>query len=163
AGARVVGRFPDGVWLADLAGLASPGLVAVQVMEALGVRQEAGVPVLEALGYRLHSADLLLGLDNCEHLRDACAGLAGGGVGGWPVRCWGARGGCEYWRPAANLWGCRERSRTRCRRWRCRRSRRICRTPPGRRRCGCFRTAPRRRAAPPLRGWRRWRWPGGSA
>ena len=84
AGVRVVGRFPDGVWLADLAGLASPGLVAVQVMEALGVRQEAGVPVLEALGYRLHSADLLLVLDNCEHLLDACAELAGALLGGSP-------------------------------------------------------------------------------
>ena len=28
-GARVVGRFPDGVWLAELAGVADPGLVAV--------------------------------------------------------------------------------------------------------------------------------------
>ena len=37
---RLVGRFPDGVWLADLAGIASQTLVAVQVMEALGVRQE---------------------------------------------------------------------------------------------------------------------------
>ena len=38
-GARVVGRFPDGVWLAELAGVADPGLVAAQVMGALGVRQ----------------------------------------------------------------------------------------------------------------------------
>jgi predicted ATPase/DNA-binding SARP family transcriptional activator len=76
AGARAVGRFPDGVWLADLARIRGPGLVAAQVMEALGVRQEAGVPVLEALCYRLRSAELLLVLDNCEHLLDACADLA---------------------------------------------------------------------------------------
>jgi predicted ATPase/DNA-binding SARP family transcriptional activator len=74
---RMVGRFGDGVWLAELAALADPGLVPVQVMEALGVRQEAGVPVLEALRYRLRSADLLLMLDNCEHLLDASAQLAG--------------------------------------------------------------------------------------
>ena len=76
AGARVAGRFPDGVWLAELAGMADPGLVAAQVMGALGVRQAGDVPVLEALIYRLRSAELLLVLDNCEHLLDACAQLA---------------------------------------------------------------------------------------
>ena len=76
-GARVVSRFPDGVWLAELAGVADPGLVGEQVMGALGVRQAGDVPVLEALIYRLRSAELLLVLDNCEHLLDACAQLAG--------------------------------------------------------------------------------------
>jgi predicted ATPase/DNA-binding SARP family transcriptional activator len=76
-GARVTGRFPDGVWLAELAGIADPGLVAAQVMLALGVRQAGDVPMLEALIYRLRSAELLLILDNCEHLLDACAGLVG--------------------------------------------------------------------------------------
>jgi predicted ATPase len=77
AGARVVGRFTDGVWLAELAGVANPGLVGAQVMGALGVRQAGDVPVLDALVYRLRSAELLLVLDNCEHLLDACAQLAG--------------------------------------------------------------------------------------
>jgi predicted ATPase/DNA-binding XRE family transcriptional regulator len=80
----VLGRFPDGVWLADLAGISDPGLVAVAVMEALGVRQEGGLSVLEALGYRLRSVDLLLVLDNCEHLLDACAELAGALLRGAP-------------------------------------------------------------------------------
>ena len=75
-GARAAGRFPDGVWLAELAGIADPELVAAQVMGALGVRQQGDVPVLEALIWRLRSAELLLILDNCEHLLDACAGLA---------------------------------------------------------------------------------------
>ena len=69
-------RFRDGAWLADLAGVADPELVAAAVMEALGVRQTADVPVVEALRYRLRSAELLLVLDNCEHLLGACAGLA---------------------------------------------------------------------------------------
>ena len=72
---RLVGQFPDGVWLADLAGIASHTLVAAQVMEALGVRQEGDLPVLEALRFRLRSAELLLVLDNCEHLLDTCAEL----------------------------------------------------------------------------------------
>ena len=83
-GARVVGRFPDGVWLAELAGIADPGLVAAQVMLALGVRQAGDVPVLEALIYRLRSAEPLLILDNCEHLLDACAELAGALLGAAP-------------------------------------------------------------------------------
>src|SRR5208337_1756798 len=77
SGARVVGRFPGGVWLAELAGVADPGLVGAQVMGALGVRQAGDVPVLEALIWRLRSAELLLVLDNCEHLLDGCAELAG--------------------------------------------------------------------------------------
>jgi predicted ATPase/DNA-binding SARP family transcriptional activator len=77
AGMSVVGRFTDGVWLAELAGISDPGLVAAQVMGALGVRQTGDVPVLEALIWRLRSAELLLILDNCEHLLDACAQLAG--------------------------------------------------------------------------------------
>ena len=77
AGARVAGRFRDGVWLAELAGVADPGLVAGQLMGALGVRQAGDVPVLDALIYRLQPAELLLIVDNCEHLLDACADLAG--------------------------------------------------------------------------------------
>jgi predicted ATPase/DNA-binding SARP family transcriptional activator len=77
AGLRVLEQFPDGVWLAELAGVADPGLVASQVMQALGVRQQGNVPVLEALMYRLRPAELLLVLDNCEHVLDACAELIG--------------------------------------------------------------------------------------
>ena len=69
--------FPDGAWLASLAGVADPGLVASQVMEALGVRQGGEARVTDALLFRLRDAGLLLVLDNCEHLLDACAELAG--------------------------------------------------------------------------------------
>jgi len=75
--AGMLGRFADGAWLADLSGVGSPGLVAVQVMAALGVRQAREMPVLEALRYRLRSAELLLVLDNCEHVLDPCAELTG--------------------------------------------------------------------------------------
>jgi predicted ATPase/DNA-binding SARP family transcriptional activator len=75
--AGIADRFGDGVWLADLAGISDAALVAAQVMTALGVRQTAGMPVIEALRYRLRSAELLLVLDNCEHMLEACAELAG--------------------------------------------------------------------------------------
>jgi predicted ATPase/DNA-binding SARP family transcriptional activator len=76
AGAQAVGKFADGVWIAELAGIANPALVPAQVMEALGVRQDSDMPAIEALRYRLRSAETLLVLDNCEHLLDACADLA---------------------------------------------------------------------------------------
>ena len=109
--AGMVERFADGVWLAELAGIADPGLVAGQVMEALGVRQAGDVPVMEALRYRLRSAELLLVLDNCEHLLDACAS--------WRRRCCPARRGCGCWRPAASRWAFPVRPPARCRRWPC--------------------------------------------
>ena len=71
-----VERFGDGAWLADLAGIVNAGLVPSVVMQALGVRQSGEVPVMEALVYRLRSAELLLVLDNCEHVLGACADLA---------------------------------------------------------------------------------------
>jgi predicted ATPase/DNA-binding SARP family transcriptional activator len=74
--AAAVERFGDGVWLADLAGIADAELVPSVVMEALGVRQSGEVAVLEALCDRLRSVELLLVLDNCEHLLGACADLA---------------------------------------------------------------------------------------
>jgi predicted ATPase len=79
-----VDRFRDGVWLAGLAGVADAGLVPSVVMEALGVRQSGEVAVLEALRYRLRSAELLLVLDNCEHLLGACADLAVALLGSCP-------------------------------------------------------------------------------
>ena len=82
--AAAAGRFGDGVWLADLAGLADAGLVPSLVMQALGVRQSGEVPAIEALRWRLRSAELLLVLDNCEHLVGACAGLVGALLGSCP-------------------------------------------------------------------------------
>jgi predicted ATPase len=77
AGTLAVESFADGVWMAELAGITDPEQVAAQVMQALGVRQESDMLVMEALRYRLRTAELLLVLDNCEHLLDACADLAG--------------------------------------------------------------------------------------
>jgi predicted ATPase len=46
---RVAGRFADGVWLAELAGVADPDLVPTAVATALGMQQASGGPVMEAL------------------------------------------------------------------------------------------------------------------
>jgi non-specific serine/threonine protein kinase len=67
---------PDGVWLAELGGLADPDLVPQAVAEAAGVREERGRPLAATLADALRERRLLLVLDNCEHLVDACAAVA---------------------------------------------------------------------------------------
>jgi predicted ATPase/class 3 adenylate cyclase len=71
-----IDNFPDGVWLVELATLRDPQLVPQAVASALGVKEAAGRPVLEALLKFLRNRHLLLILDNCEHLLQACADLA---------------------------------------------------------------------------------------
>src|SRR5579884_3807001 len=74
--ANVVEAYPDGVWLVELAPLADPAMAPHAVADALGVREEAGRSLLQALTDHLQSKTLLLLLDNCEHLLTACAALA---------------------------------------------------------------------------------------
>jgi serine/threonine protein kinase len=69
-------RFPDGVWLVDLAALADPSLAPQTVASALGLINTAGRPPLELLTRYLAARQALLLLDNCEHLVAACADLA---------------------------------------------------------------------------------------
>src|SRR6185503_9031381 len=66
---------PDGVWLVDLAGLSDPELVVQAVVSALHAPQRSGVPGLEVLTKYLATRDLLIVLDNCEHLIAAAAEL----------------------------------------------------------------------------------------
>ncbi len=74
--ADVMDDYPDGVWLVELASLADERLVPEAVASVLGVKEEAGHPVLEALEKFVRDRQLLLILDNCEHLVQASAALA---------------------------------------------------------------------------------------
>ncbi|MBI3962615.1 MAG: AAA family ATPase, partial [Deinococcus sp.] len=74
--AELVETFANGVWLVELAALADPALVPQVVAAALGVREEPGRPLIETLTDSLRPKQLLLVLDNCEHLAVACAALA---------------------------------------------------------------------------------------
>ncbi|MCW5935765.1 MAG: tetratricopeptide repeat protein [Fimbriimonadaceae bacterium] len=76
AAADAIDRFEDGVWLVELAALADPGLVPQATAQALDLAEEAGRPVLRTLVEFLGAKQLLLVLDNCEHLLDAAARLA---------------------------------------------------------------------------------------
>ena len=75
---RVAGRFADGVWLVELAPVRDPALVPLVVAAALGVRDRPGVPAAEAVAGVLARLQLLLVLDNCEHVIGAAAGLCAG-------------------------------------------------------------------------------------
>jgi predicted ATPase/DNA-binding CsgD family transcriptional regulator len=68
--------FEDGVWLVDLAPLSDPSLVPQAVASTLGVREQPGRSLTVALSDYLASKKVLLVLDNCEHLIEACAELA---------------------------------------------------------------------------------------
>jgi predicted ATPase/DNA-binding SARP family transcriptional activator len=70
-------EYADGAWFVDLAGLSDAGLVVQSVATTLGVREEPGGSLQEALVSFLRPKLLLLVLDNCEHLLQACAQLAG--------------------------------------------------------------------------------------
>ncbi len=73
--AEVMDDFPDGVWFVELAPLSDPRLVPQSVAIVLGVKEEAGHPVVEALIKYAKDRRLLIVLDNCEHLVQACAEL----------------------------------------------------------------------------------------
>ncbi len=63
----------DGAWFVDLAPLADGALVPQAVAAAVGVREVPGQPLAGVLAGALRERALLLVLDNCEHLLDACA------------------------------------------------------------------------------------------
>lgn len=75
-GAELLDEYPDGVWLVELAPLADPRGVPQALASVLGVREEAGLNVLDALLGYVCDKRLLVILDNCEHVLHACADLA---------------------------------------------------------------------------------------
>jgi predicted ATPase/DNA-binding SARP family transcriptional activator len=73
---RAHARFADGVWWVELAAVEDPTLLATAVLSALGERAQAGRTVAAQLTATLADRELLLVLDNCEHLVADCAHLA---------------------------------------------------------------------------------------
>jgi predicted ATPase/DNA-binding CsgD family transcriptional regulator len=68
--------FRDGAWLAELGALRDPGLLVPQVARALGLSDQSGRWAVARLADYLAGRHVLLLLDQCEHLADACAVLA---------------------------------------------------------------------------------------
>jgi len=76
AAARLIDRFPDGVWLVELAPVADADALVATVAAVLSVAETRGQTLTETLGRRLAEKRSLILLDNCEHLIDASAVLA---------------------------------------------------------------------------------------
>lgn len=75
AAAEFLDRYRDGAWLVELAPVVDPALVEREVARALGVREAPGQPALEVLIDFLRFKQLLVALDNCEHVIGAAADL----------------------------------------------------------------------------------------
>src|SRR5262249_13275637 len=74
--ATVLDAYPQGVWLGELAPLTDPAPAPQAVAVALGVREQPGHSILDALLDYLRAKTLLLILDNSEHLIASCAQFA---------------------------------------------------------------------------------------
>jgi predicted ATPase/DNA-binding CsgD family transcriptional regulator/DNA-binding XRE family transcriptional regulator len=70
---RSSSRYLDGARFVDLSPVGNPTLIATTVAAALGVREQARVPLMRTLLLALRGRHILLVLDNCEHLIQACA------------------------------------------------------------------------------------------
>ncbi|HVT71032.1 MAG TPA: AAA family ATPase, partial [Trebonia sp.] len=73
--ALVAAEFPDGARYAELSDVTSPELVVSRVATVAGVTEEKNRPLIDTLADALRSRSLVLALDNCEHLLEACAWL----------------------------------------------------------------------------------------
>ncbi|MGB3896840.1 MAG: LuxR C-terminal-related transcriptional regulator [Mycolicibacter sinensis] len=82
--ARVATEFCDGVRYVDLAPISSPELVPVAMGRVLGLPDQPGLSMTDAMTRFVGNRSMLVVLDNCEHLLDACAELVVGMLGGCP-------------------------------------------------------------------------------
>jgi predicted ATPase/class 3 adenylate cyclase/DNA-binding CsgD family transcriptional regulator len=73
--ARMTGEFSDGVWYVDLAPITDPAVVPVTVARALGLPDQPGRSTMDTLLRFVRDRQMLVVLDNCEHLLDASAEL----------------------------------------------------------------------------------------
>jgi len=73
---QLLDQYPDGVRMVELASVFDPLLIPRTTAIAIGLRDEPHRPVIDMLRDYLHDKKLLLLLDNCEHLIEACAQMA---------------------------------------------------------------------------------------
>jgi predicted ATPase/class 3 adenylate cyclase/DNA-binding CsgD family transcriptional regulator len=83
--AQIAGGFGSGAWYVDLAPITDPDLVPVAVIRALGLPDQPGRSTMGTLLRFVGERRMLLVLDNCEHLLDACAQMVVALLGGCPA------------------------------------------------------------------------------
>ena len=76
AAAAQLSAHDDGVWLVELAGVSDPALVVQAIADVLDLREQQAVSLLELTIRHVGERHMLLLLDNCEHLVEACASAA---------------------------------------------------------------------------------------
>jgi class 3 adenylate cyclase len=81
---EVATEFAAGVWYVDLAPITDPDVVPVTVARALGLPDQPGQPTMGVLVQVIRDRQMLILLDNCEHLLDASAELITGLLGSCP-------------------------------------------------------------------------------
>jgi predicted ATPase len=74
--AEQISEFKDGVWLIELAQLADPTYILSTVASAFNIRELQGARLIDTVTDYLRGKQLLLVLDNCEHLIETCARLS---------------------------------------------------------------------------------------
>lgn len=74
-GADLIDDFANGVWFVELAAVSDPYFLPISLINALGIKEETKKTPEETLVDYLKDKELLLILDNCEHLINACAEL----------------------------------------------------------------------------------------
>ena len=72
-GAEMVGEFPDGVWMIELAPIGEPSTVTAAIATALGITPQGNAALIDTVAEALAGQRLLLMVDNCEHVLDAAA------------------------------------------------------------------------------------------
>ena len=83
--ARSAAEFSDGAWFVDLAPVTDPERVSEVVARMLGLPDQPGRPTMDALVGFLRGRRMLVVLDNCEHLLDACAAVVTAVLGACPA------------------------------------------------------------------------------
>ncbi|HEX6034357.1 MAG TPA: AAA family ATPase, partial [Anaerolineales bacterium] len=71
-----ISEFKDGVWLVELAQLADANYILSAIASTFQLRELQGVPLIDTVTDYLRGKQLLLVLDNCEHLIETCARLS---------------------------------------------------------------------------------------
>jgi predicted ATPase/DNA-binding CsgD family transcriptional regulator len=71
--ARLAPDFPDGAWFIELADVQHRELVVSRIASAIGVVEEPGRALIATLADAMRPRQMLMVLDNCEHVIDACA------------------------------------------------------------------------------------------
>lgn len=75
-GAEQLDRYKDGVWLVELAPIVDPGLIPSTIADVFAIHEAQGVPLMTLVVDYLRAKEMLLLLDNCEHLVEGAARVA---------------------------------------------------------------------------------------